>query len=69
MTIGQAIKNIRRQRGLTQESLAAMTGYRPSQISLWETDGVYPSILTCFTLADVLECTLDELVGRQVAKE
>ncbi len=66
MTIGQAIKKARQKKGLTQEKLAALTGYRPSQISLWETGGMFPSIITCFTLADVLECTIDELVGRTV---
>lgn len=68
MTIGEAMKTARRKVGMTQEKLAKLTGYRPSQISLWETGGAFPSIMTCITLSDALGCTIDELVGRAVTE-
>ena len=68
MTIGQSIKNIRQQKGLTQTEFAALLGCHSCQISMWETGKMFPSILSCITIADVLGVTLDELVGRKVQK-
>lgn len=66
MTIGQAIKKARQQKGLTQTQLATVIGVKATQISWWETGEHFPSILNCISLADVLGVTLDELVGRTV---
>ena len=64
MTIGESIKKLRKQRGLTQAQLATVIGVHTCQISTWETGRMFPSVLNCITLADVLGVTLDELVGR-----
>lgn len=67
MTIGQSIKKAREAKGLNQTQLAAAIGAHSTQISLWETGRMFPSILYCISLADELGVTLDELVGRKVA--
>ena len=66
MTIGEAIKKARKSRGLKQNQLAKAMGVHAYQISLWETGRGFPHILNCLSLADVLNVSLDELVGRSV---
>ena len=63
MTIGESIRKHRKDKGLTQTELAEIIGCKPCQVSMWER-GLFPNILNCITLADVLEVSLDELVGR-----
>ena len=66
MTIGQAIRKCRKDKGITQTKLAELIGCVPCQISHWEMGRQFPSILSCITLADTLGVSLDELVGRSV---
>lgn len=58
------LKDIREQRGYSQNDLAKATGMPPSQISHFETGTRKPSFYNLIRLADVLECSLDALVGR-----
>lgn len=68
MTLGQSIKNARNKKGITQAELAAKIGVYQATLSYWETDRNCPSLLFAICIADVLEMTLDELVGRTVKK-
>lgn len=68
MTIGESIRSKRIERGLNQTQLAGAIGCSAPQVSWWETDKVFPHILTCISLADFFEITLDELVGRDNIK-
>ena len=68
MTIGESIRNCRNNKGLSQIELADSIRCKSCQISQWETGRMFPSILSCITLADALEVSLDELVGRDVNK-
>ena len=42
MSFGENLKNVRKQRGVTQEELAEMLGVSRQAISKWESDGGYP---------------------------
>lgn len=64
MTIGQSIKKARKSRKLKQVELAEMAGVSRLTISFWECDKFMPTILLLICVADVLNITLDELVGR-----
>ena len=66
MSIGEAMKKARKSRGITQKSLAEKTGLRQCIISWWETNRVTPTVTLLMCVADVLDVTLDELVGRTV---
>ncbi len=66
MTIGEAIKKARKDKGLSQKQLAEMSGVCWVSISYYETGRAFPSILNLISLADALSVTLDELVGREV---
>ena len=59
-----ALRNIRTERGYTQEQLALYSGLQPSAISHFETGRRRPSMGNLVQLADALGCTLDRLVGR-----
>lgn len=61
-------RGIRRQRvrsGLTQTELAKRIEVRQSVISEYESGSVTPSVENLIRLADVLNCSLDELCERK----
>lgn len=64
MTIGQSIKKARKSRKLKQVELAEKARVSPQTISYWECDRIRPTIDLLICVADVLDITLDELVGR-----
>lgn len=61
---GQRIAALRRERGMTQESLAQRLGITNQAVSKWEGDQCCPDIMQLPLLADLFGITLDELFGR-----
>jgi transcriptional regulator with XRE-family HTH domain len=68
-TIGQIIKEKRKNMGWSHKFLAEMVGVTPQAISLWELNKTTPNVLTACDLADAFDCTLDELCGRERTKK
>ena len=66
MTIGEAIRKARKNKGVTQTELAKLSGIEQCSICLYERDIISPSMFRAICIADVLDVTLDELVGRTV---
>ena len=64
MTVGEALREKRIERGKSQVQLAKETGISQQNISRWEKGQMLPSIEFCIALADYYGITLDELVGR-----
>jgi transcriptional regulator with XRE-family HTH domain len=64
MTIGQAMRKARKDKGYTLKKLEAKTGISRVSLSRYERGECFPGILSLLTIADVLGITLDELVGR-----
>lgn len=60
---GEALKQARARRGLTQEGLAFESGYDRTSISLLERGLRTPSLATVFDLAEALAMTPPELVA------
>jgi transcriptional regulator with XRE-family HTH domain len=60
----RALFQLRHERKLTQEVLAFESGYHPKYISLLERGKYSPSLTTILELADVLQISGSELVGR-----
>lgn len=64
MTIGEAMRKARQNKGWTQKQLAEESGVNMLSISFYETGRAFPSLLNLISLADALGVTLDDLVGR-----
>ena len=65
MNIGQNILQLRKQKGIKQEELAAELGVTAAAVSKWENGYTLPDILILCALADYFEVTTDELLGRK----
>lgn len=64
MTIGEKIKELRKEKGWTQSELAHKAMTHENSVFQWETGKNEPSIYHCIALADVFGVTLDELCCR-----
>ena len=65
MTLGENIKKNRLDRGWTLQKLASRMGVTPQAICKWEQDKASPLIYNVWDLADIFDCTIDELCGRK----
>ena len=67
MNLGKTILELRRQKHVTQEDLAAELGVTAAAVSKWENGNTLPDILMLCALADFFQVTTDELLGRSTA--
>lgn len=56
---------IRKDRKMSQQELAESSGIAANSIVRYESGSVTPNADTLCSLADVLGCTTDQLVGRE----
>ena len=63
LMIGNKLKELRRNRDLTQEEVAAHIGISYQAISKWERGDGYPDITMLPTLANYFGVSVDELIG------
>ena len=61
--IGHIIKELRKEKGLSQEKLAALLGVTQDSISLWELDKRIPDTLYVVEMAKLFDVTTDYLLG------
>jgi transcriptional regulator with XRE-family HTH domain len=64
--IGQRIKQKRMEKGLTQEKLAELVGIGPSHMSHLESGKTVASMDVFIAICNVLECSSDELLCREI---
>lgn len=64
-TIGNAIKNLRKERGLTQEQLANKCGVTQSAVASWESGRTCPKTKKATTLAYVFNVPLEFILGHR----
>lgn len=64
--IGQRIKQNRIKKGFTQEKLAELVGIGPSHMSHLESGKTVASMDVFIALCNVLECSADELLCREI---
>ena len=62
MTIGKRIGQLRRARGMTQDTMAEQLGVSPQAVSKWENDQTCPDISLLPKLARTLGVTVDHLL-------
>lgn len=67
VVITNSIERRRRDLGLTQAALAEKLNVSQSAVSMYETGERTPPIPMLIKLADVLQCTTDELLDRKEA--
>ena len=60
--VGMRIRRIRKNKGLTQQTLAEMSGQEPSNISHIERGATKLSLPTAVNIANALGVTVDELL-------
>jgi transcriptional regulator with XRE-family HTH domain len=65
-TFGERLRLTRTKKGYTQEMLADAIGYTRVCLNLWENGHGYPNAKAVADIADVLDCSVDRLLGRQV---
>lgn len=58
------LKSLRLDKGLSQKKLATMIDVSQQCISEWENGNNEPTLTSLWKLSDVLEITIDELVGK-----
>lgn len=66
--IGENIKRLRREKNITQETLAEILGVSCAAVSKWERGDTYPDITLIFPLADFFGISVDELLGYNSAR-
>jgi transcriptional regulator with XRE-family HTH domain len=66
--IGENIKRLRRQKGITQETLADRMHVSTAAVSKWERNETFPDIAMVIPLASYFGVSTDELLGLDAAK-
>lgn len=64
--LGEKIKQLRNEKGLTQKELADQLFVTAQAVSRWENNEVEPSLATISQIAHIFGVTVDELIGAQV---
>lgn len=57
------IKQLREQRGMTQEELANRLGVKYPAVSKWERGMAYPSMNTVIKMAELFQVSMDVVLG------
>jgi len=61
---GKQLKQLRRERGVSQKFIAEQLGISRQAVSKWESDTAQPDLDNLVKLSEVLEVSVDTLVGR-----
>lgn len=69
MDFGNNIKELRTKKGMTQKDLADVLNVTPQAVSRWENNEVEPSLSTINQMAELFECSIDELFGKKKIEE
>lgn len=58
------LKELRAEKGVSQQQLATHLGISRSAVAMWETEKSIPDATTLSALADYFQCSIDHLMGR-----
>ena len=62
--LAKKVKEIRKEKGLSQKKLSDKLGVSRNIVTSWETEVCMPEVENLVAIADLAEISLDELVGR-----
>lgn len=65
MTINERLKNLRKERGLTQTELSKQLNIGQTTIAAYENGTHAPQIFSLLAYADFFDCSIDYLLGRE----
>ncbi len=61
--------NARKRTGMSQTEVARRLGIDQSAVAYWETGKSIPRALMLVKVADLYDCTIDELMGRTLSQD
>ena len=61
----ESLKALRKERGWSQQDLSLKTHYTQQCISQWENMQIEPTLSALWTLSEVFEVSVDELIGKK----
>ena len=64
MTMGERIKQLRKEKGMTQTDLAQTLNVTKGTVSTWETNSRVPGFETLTALCDLFDRRMDYIMGR-----
>ena len=64
MTMGERIKQLRKEKGMTQTDLALTLNVTKGTVSTWETNSRVPGFETMNALSDLFQKSMDYIMGR-----
>ncbi len=67
MKFGENLKQIRKEKNISQEELAEKLGVARQSISKWETGENYPSMQNIMCLCDIFKCKINVLVHENIS--
>ena len=65
MTLGETIRTLRKNAGLSQEALAEKLGVSRQAVSKWENDNGMPETEKLIVMAKLFDTSLDDLIGEE----
>lgn len=68
MKFGEKIRQVREEKGMTQQTLADKLYVTRQAVSRWECGARYPDVLTAKKIAEALQVSMDELVSGEELK-
>ncbi len=63
MSIGQTIKELRKEKNLSQTELASLLFTSQDTISLWERGKSYPDVLSLIKMTEIFGVSSDYILG------
>ena len=64
MTMGERIKELRKENGMTQTALAEALGITKGTVSTWETDTRTPGFETLSKMSDIFQKRIEYIMGK-----
>ena len=61
----ERIKNLREEKGMTQQQLGEAVGYDQSRVAKWENGSLEPNVDTLIELAKIFDVSVGYLVGSE----
>ena len=63
--LGKHLKELRKEKGLTERQLGNLLNFSNQTISAWENGTREPTLDALIAIADIFEVSTDELLGRK----
>ena len=69
MEFGEKLKQLREEKGMTQQKIADKLYVTRQAVSRWECGARYPDLLTAKKIAEILEVSVDEMLSGEEIRQ